>query len=59
MLSAMATDGYTAALKLTAPIGDRVKLYAKGGQLWYTLLTRLSDEHKLIHALAELKSASS
>ncbi|SJN58957.1 outer membrane protein A [Vibrio ruber DSM 16370] len=30
------TDGYTAALKLTAPIGDRVELYAKGGQLWYT-----------------------
>ncbi|SJL84665.1 porin family protein [Vibrio palustris] len=29
------TDGYTAALKLTAPIGDRVDLYAKGGQLWY------------------------
>lgn len=29
------TDGYTGALKLTAPIGDRVELYAKGGQLWY------------------------
>lgn len=43
MLSAMATDGYTAALKLTAPIGEHVELYAKGGQLWYTLLTRLND----------------
>lgn len=30
------TDGYTAALKLTAPIAERVELYAKGGQLWYT-----------------------
>lgn len=29
------TDGYTAALKLMLPIGDRVELYAKGGQLWY------------------------
>lgn len=29
------TDGYTAALKLTAPIADRIDLYAKGGQLWY------------------------
>lgn len=30
------TDGYTAGLKLTAPVTDRVDLYAKGGQLWYT-----------------------
>ena len=29
------TDGYTGALKLIAPIGDRVDVYAKGGQLWY------------------------
>ncbi|WP_417760522.1 porin family protein [Shewanella sp.] len=29
------TDGYTAALKLIAPIGERVEIYAKGGQLWY------------------------
>lgn len=30
------TDGYTAALKVTAPIADRVDLYAKGGQMWYS-----------------------
>ncbi|RQW63494.1 porin family protein [Vibrio viridaestus] len=29
------TDGYTAALKVIAPIGERVELYGKGGQLWY------------------------
>lgn len=29
------TDGYTAALKLMLPLGERVELYAKGGQLWY------------------------
>ncbi|MCG9681628.1 porin family protein [Vibrio sp. Isolate23] len=30
------TDGYTAALKIIAPIAERVDLYAKGGQMWYT-----------------------
>ncbi|MCU8039369.1 porin family protein [Shewanella oncorhynchi] len=30
------TDGYTAALKVMLPIADRVELYAKGGQLWYS-----------------------
>jgi opacity protein-like surface antigen len=30
------TDGYTAGLKVTFPIVDRVELYAKGGQLWYS-----------------------
>ncbi|NAX23258.1 porin family protein [Vibrio sp. V39_P1S14PM300] len=30
------TDGYTAGLKVTAPVMDRVDVYAKGGQLWYT-----------------------
>ena len=30
------TDGYTAALKVMLPIVDRVELYAKGGQLWYS-----------------------
>jgi OOP family OmpA-OmpF porin len=30
------TDGYTAGLKVTFPIADRVELYAKGGQLWYS-----------------------
>lgn len=30
------TDGYTAALKVTAPITDRVDVYAKGGQMWYS-----------------------
>ncbi|MGI2096044.1 porin family protein [Shewanella glacialipiscicola] len=30
------TDGYTAAIKVMLPIADRVELYAKGGQLWYS-----------------------
>lgn len=30
------TDGYAAALKVMLPIADRVELYAKGGQLWYS-----------------------
>ncbi|MCU7975052.1 porin family protein [Shewanella sp. SW36] len=30
------TDGYTAALKVMFPIVDRVELYAKAGQLWYS-----------------------
>lgn len=30
------TDGYTAGLKVMFPIVDRVELYAKGGQLWYS-----------------------
>lgn len=35
-LSRAETDGYTAGLKVTLPIADRVELYAKGGQLWYS-----------------------
>ncbi|MBB1317480.1 porin family protein [Shewanella sp. SR43-4] len=35
-LSRAETDGYTAGLKVTLPITDRVELYAKGGQLWYS-----------------------
>ncbi|QDE30137.1 porin family protein [Shewanella polaris] len=35
-LSSAETDGYTAGLKVTLPIADRVELYAKGGQLWYS-----------------------
>jgi len=35
-LSSAETDGYTAALKVILPIADRVELYAKGGQLWYS-----------------------
>ncbi|WP_338725913.1 porin family protein [Shewanella baltica] len=35
-LSNAETDGYTAALKVSYPIVDRVELYAKGGQLWYS-----------------------
>lgn len=35
-LSNAETDGYTAGLKVTFPIADRVELYAKGGQLWYS-----------------------
>lgn len=35
-LSSAETDGYTAGLKITYPIVDRVELYAKGGQLWYS-----------------------
>lgn len=35
-LSNAETDGYTAGLKVTYPIVDRVELYAKGGQLWYS-----------------------
>ncbi|AZG72217.1 porin family protein [Shewanella livingstonensis] len=35
-LSSAKTDGYTAGLKVTLPIADRVELYAKGGQLWYS-----------------------
>lgn len=30
------TDGYTAGLKVMFPIVDRVELYAKAGQLWYS-----------------------
>ena len=30
------TDGYTAAIKGTIPVGDRVELFAKAGQLWYS-----------------------
>ncbi|MCS6232895.1 porin family protein [Shewanella baltica] len=35
-LSNAETDGYTATLKVSYPIVDRVELYAKGGQLWYS-----------------------
>ena len=35
-LSSAETDGYTAGLKVILPIADRVELYAKGGQLWYS-----------------------
>lgn len=35
-LSRAETDGYTAGLKVILPIADRVELYAKGGQLWYS-----------------------
>lgn len=35
-LSRAETDGYTAGLKVTLPITERVELYAKGGQLWYS-----------------------
>ncbi|MEL0636606.1 MULTISPECIES: porin family protein [Marinomonas] len=30
------TDGYTAAVKGTIPVGNRVELFAKAGQLWYS-----------------------
>ncbi len=39
------TDGYTAALKVTAPIGDRFEIYAKGGQLWYSTDYQLAGLH--------------
>ena len=35
-LSSAETDGYTAGLKVTLPIAERIELYAKGGQLWYS-----------------------
>jgi len=34
-LASASTDGYTAALKAILPLGDRLELFAKGGQLWY------------------------
>jgi opacity protein-like surface antigen len=30
------TDGYTAAIKGTIPVGNRVEMFAKAGQLWYS-----------------------
>ena len=54
-LASAKTDGYTAALKATLPIGDRVELFAKGGQLWYktdynTAVGNNSDDDKGVFA---------
>ncbi|SHE36018.1 hypothetical protein SAMN02745781_00168 [Vibrio gazogenes DSM 21264] len=51
MLSAMATDGYTAALKLTAPIGDRVELYARAVSFGTDILGVSGDEDDVIDTM--------